>query len=108
MERPSEERDAFLAEFQRIVPLVHAEAGCLEYGPTIDVPTGIGVQVHYIPVHTQPYYRQLGFRPGQFPNAEAHYARAITIPLYAGLAEAQQDEVVERLLHAKPQERLSL
>ena len=37
-------RDAFLAEFQRIVPLVHAEAGCIEYGPTVDVASGIIVQ----------------------------------------------------------------
>jgi dTDP-4-amino-4,6-dideoxygalactose transaminase len=55
---------------------------------------GIGVQVHYIPVHTQPYFRALGFRPGQFPNAEAHYARAITLPLYASLSDEQQDRVV--------------
>src|SRR5262249_61058353 len=59
---------------------------------------GIGVQVHYIPVHTQPHYRKRGFQPGQYPNAEAHYARAITIPLYPTLTETQQDEVVEQLL----------
>jgi UDP-4-amino-4,6-dideoxy-N-acetyl-beta-L-altrosamine transaminase len=58
---------------------------------------GIGVQVHYIPVHMQPYFRALGFREGQYPNAEAHYARAMTIPLYPGLTEAQQDTVVARL-----------
>jgi UDP-4-amino-4,6-dideoxy-N-acetyl-beta-L-altrosamine transaminase len=58
---------------------------------------GIGVQVHYIPVHTQPYFRKLGFKRGQYPNAEAYYGRAITIPLYPGLTGAQQDEVVERL-----------
>jgi dTDP-4-amino-4,6-dideoxygalactose transaminase len=58
---------------------------------------GIGVQVHYIPVHTQPYMRKRGFRVGQFPHAEAHYARAITIPLYAALTETQQDTVVEQL-----------
>jgi quinol monooxygenase YgiN len=38
-------RDALLAEFHRIVPLVHAEAGCLEYGPTVDVPSGLGAQM---------------------------------------------------------------
>jgi dTDP-4-amino-4,6-dideoxygalactose transaminase len=58
---------------------------------------GIGVQVHYIPVHTQPVFRELGFKVGQFPNAEAYYARALTIPLYPGLAEDQQDTVVEHL-----------
>jgi UDP-4-amino-4,6-dideoxy-N-acetyl-beta-L-altrosamine transaminase len=58
---------------------------------------GIGVNVHYIPLHTHPYFRKLGFRPGQFPNAEAYYARALTLPLYPGLTEAQQERVVEHL-----------
>jgi len=58
---------------------------------------GIGVQVHYIPVHTQPVFRERGFNVGQFPNAEAYYARALTIPLFPGLAEDQQDAVVEHL-----------
>jgi UDP-4-amino-4,6-dideoxy-N-acetyl-beta-L-altrosamine transaminase len=60
---------------------------------------GIGVQVHYIPLHTHPYFRKLGFRPGQYPNAEAHYARAITIPLYAALTDLQQDTVVDQILN---------
>lgn len=58
---------------------------------------GIGVNVHYIPVHLQPYYRSLGFRAGQFPNAEAYYADAITLPLYASMSDAQQDRVVDTL-----------
>ena len=58
---------------------------------------GIGVQVHYIPVHLQPYYRRLGFEDGDFPAAEAYYARAISLPMYAALADAQQDIVVEQL-----------
>ena len=58
---------------------------------------GIGVNVHYIPVHLQPYYRGLGFRAGQFPNAEAYYADAITLPLYASMSDAQQDRVVDTL-----------
>jgi UDP-4-amino-4,6-dideoxy-N-acetyl-beta-L-altrosamine transaminase len=58
---------------------------------------GIGVQVHYIPVHTQPVFRDLGFTVGQFPEAEAYYARALTIPLFPGLTEDQQDAVVEHL-----------
>ena len=40
---------------------------------------GIGVNVHYIPVHTQPYYRNLGFQPGMFPEAESYYEDAITL-----------------------------
>lgn len=55
---------------------------------------GISVNLHYIPVHTQPYYRAMGFAPGMFPNAEAYYSEAISIPLYYGLTEADQDRVV--------------
>jgi UDP-4-amino-4,6-dideoxy-N-acetyl-beta-L-altrosamine transaminase len=58
---------------------------------------GIGVNVHYIPVHTQPYFRRLGFHAGQFPAAEAYYAGAITLPLYPTMTEAQQDRVVDAL-----------
>jgi dTDP-4-amino-4,6-dideoxygalactose transaminase len=61
---------------------------------------GIGVNLHYIPVHTQPYYRAMGFAPGQFPAAERYYAEAISIPLYAGLSEADQDQVVAALARA--------
>ncbi len=55
---------------------------------------GVGVNVHYIPVHLQPFYRKLGFVPGQFPEAEAYYSEALTLPLYATLTDGQQDEVV--------------
>ncbi|MCX8004214.1 MAG: DegT/DnrJ/EryC1/StrS family aminotransferase, partial [Burkholderiaceae bacterium] len=58
----------------------------------------IGVQVHYIPVHLQPYYRRLGFKEGDFPAAEAYYARTISLPMYATLTDAQQEYVVEQLL----------
>ena len=58
---------------------------------------GIGVNVHYIPVHTQPYYRRMGFKLGQFPNAEAYYRKSISIPLYFGLTEQDQDQVCATL-----------
>ncbi len=58
---------------------------------------GIGVNVHYIPVHTQPHYRNLGFAPGDFPASEAYYKAAISLPLYAGLSERDQDFVVAKL-----------
>ncbi len=61
---------------------------------------GIGVNVHYIPVHRQPYYESLGFKPGDFPVAEDYYSRAISIPLYAGLSDADQDEVILALKRA--------
>lgn len=55
---------------------------------------GIGVNLHYIPVHLQPYYRDLGFCLGDFPAAEAYYAEALTLPLYAGMLDAEQDQVI--------------
>jgi UDP-4-amino-4,6-dideoxy-N-acetyl-beta-L-altrosamine transaminase len=58
---------------------------------------GIGVNVHYIPVHLQPYYRDLGFHEGQFPQAETHGECAITLPLYPGMSNEQQDRVVNVL-----------
>lgn len=57
----------------------------------------IWVQVHYIPVHTQPYYRNLGFKWGDFPEAERYYAEAFSLPLYYDLTDAQQDTVVTLL-----------
>lgn len=58
---------------------------------------GVGVNLHYIPVHTQPYYRQMGFKAGDFPNAERYYAEAISLPMFQGLDEAQQDQVISAL-----------
>jgi len=59
---------------------------------------GIAVQVHYIPVHLQPYYSELGFKRGQFPEAERYYSRAISLPIYPDLKECEQDFVVETLV----------
>ncbi|MCO1603809.1 UDP-4-amino-4,6-dideoxy-N-acetyl-beta-L-altrosamine transaminase [Desulfosporosinus nitroreducens] len=58
---------------------------------------GINVNVHYIPVHTQPYYQKLGFNEGDFPQAEKYYAGAITLPLYYGLTEDDQDYAINKL-----------
>jgi UDP-4-amino-4,6-dideoxy-N-acetyl-beta-L-altrosamine transaminase len=55
---------------------------------------GIGVNLHYIPVHLQPYYRNQGFMPGDFPTSEDYYARAISIPLHAALTDEEQQTVV--------------
>ena len=57
----------------------------------------IGVNVHYTPIHLQPYYRRLGFAAGMFPNAEAYSRRAMSIPLYPALTDAQQEEVAATL-----------
>jgi UDP-4-amino-4,6-dideoxy-N-acetyl-beta-L-altrosamine transaminase len=61
---------------------------------------GIGVNLHYIPVHTQPYYRQRGFNHGDFPAAERYYAEAISLPLFATMTEQQQDQVLAALAEA--------
>ena len=55
---------------------------------------GIGVNLHYIPVPRQPYYRDLGFDPAGWPEAERYYAEAITLPLYPSMTDNQQDIVV--------------
>ena len=58
---------------------------------------GIGVNVHYLPVHLHPYYRARGFSEGNFPEAERHAAEAISLPLFVGLSYQQQDHVIELL-----------
>ena len=55
---------------------------------------GVGVNLHYIPVHTQPYYQELGFKVGQFPKAELYYQEAVSLPLFPTMTEIQQDRVV--------------
>ena len=57
----------------------------------------IGVNVHYIPVHLQPYFRSMGFGPGDYPNAERYYRQAISLPLFASLSESQQDQVINAI-----------
>ncbi len=59
---------------------------------------GIGVNVHYIPVHTQPYYKKLGFKSGDFPHAEDYYTNAISIPMYHHLKNEDQDHIVASLI----------
>jgi UDP-4-amino-4,6-dideoxy-N-acetyl-beta-L-altrosamine transaminase len=58
---------------------------------------GIGVNLHYIPVHTQPYYQALGFGNGDFPEAERYYQTAISLPLFSSMSEFDQDRVVATL-----------
>jgi UDP-4-amino-4,6-dideoxy-N-acetyl-beta-L-altrosamine transaminase len=57
----------------------------------------IGVNLHYIPVHTQPYYQTLGFQPGDFPEAEQYYREAISLPLHYEMSLDEQDYVVDCL-----------
>jgi UDP-4-amino-4,6-dideoxy-N-acetyl-beta-L-altrosamine transaminase len=61
---------------------------------------GIGVNLHYIPVHTQPYYQRMGFKSGDFPESERYYSEAISLPMYSGLTEEQQEQVISALKKA--------
>ena len=58
---------------------------------------GIQANLHYIPVHMQPYYQKMGFASGQFPEAEKYYKEAISIPLFSAMTEGQQDTVCSTL-----------
>jgi len=58
---------------------------------------GINLNLHYIPVHTQPYYQQLGFKKGDFPVSEEYYKEVLTLPLYFDLTNEQQDCIVDSL-----------
>jgi UDP-4-amino-4,6-dideoxy-N-acetyl-beta-L-altrosamine transaminase len=61
---------------------------------------GIGVNLHYIPVHTQPYYQRMGFQIGDFPEAECYYAQAISLPMFQTMSEEQQDDVAAAVRQA--------
>jgi dTDP-4-amino-4,6-dideoxygalactose transaminase len=61
---------------------------------------GIGVNLHYIPVHMQPYYQSMGFKRGDYPEAEAYYSEAMTIPMYPTMTYDQQDSVISALKKA--------
>ena len=58
---------------------------------------GLGVNLHYIPVHTQPYYARMGFKPEDFPQAQSYYREAISLPMFQTLTDAQQDQVIAAL-----------
>ncbi|MFL6763143.1 MAG: DegT/DnrJ/EryC1/StrS family aminotransferase, partial [Sphingomicrobium sp.] len=81
-------RSSFHLYVVRVDPSVHASAyaGLRE--------AGIGVNLHYMPVPRQPYYRDLGFDPADWPEAERYYAEAISLPLYSDLGEEKQDVVI--------------
>lgn len=69
---------------------------------------GIGVNIHYIPVHTQPYYLKLGFKAGDFPVAEQYYESAISLPMFPALTDGQQDIVVATLRELVNQQKVEI
>jgi len=58
---------------------------------------GIGVNLHYIPLHTQPYYKKMGFEIGDFPESEKYYEEAISLPMFHSMTEEEQDKVISVL-----------
>lgn len=58
---------------------------------------GLGVNIHYIPIHIQPYYQQLGFKSGDFPNAESYYANAVSIPMFHGMKKEEYRHTINAL-----------
>ena len=78
-------------DLDSIAPLTHADV----FKAMRDF--GILVNVHYIPVHTQPFYQALGFKWGDFPNAEAYYRSAISIPMFPSLSDKQQSKIINCL-----------
>lgn len=58
---------------------------------------GVFAHLHYIPIHIQPYYKKLGFKMGDFPNAETYYRQAITLPLFPELTLEDVEFIVEKL-----------
>lgn len=58
---------------------------------------GVGVNVHYIPIHLQPFYQKIGFKDGDFPIAEAYYMRAISLPLFSSMTDEVQNQIIKHL-----------
>jgi UDP-4-amino-4,6-dideoxy-N-acetyl-beta-L-altrosamine transaminase len=84
-------RSSFHLYVIRVDPIAHVSA----FQGLRDA--GIGVNLHYIPVPRQPFYRALGIDPANWPEAERYYSEAITLPLYTGLSESEQDQVIASL-----------
>ncbi len=92
LQRPVQHPDAF-SPFHLYVIRVHDRARHRAIFEGLRA-RGMGVNLHYIPVHLQPFYRRMGFAHGDFPEAEAYYAEAISLPMFPTLSEADQDTVI--------------
>ena len=114
--RIAERYDAELAALPLVLPFredfnysaFHLYVVLLEQTPALDRAAvyaalrnrGIGVNVHYIPVHTQPYFQRMGFQTGDFPQAEEYYSRALSLPMFPTLTREEQDEVIAAMKSA--------
>ena len=97
---PSEQENVTSAWHLYVIELTRDDASYRQKVFDFLRANNIGVNVHYIPIHLQPYYRNQGFGVGDFPVAETYYRSSITLPLYPDLSFAQQDEVVNVLIEA--------
>jgi dTDP-4-amino-4,6-dideoxygalactose transaminase len=61
---------------------------------------GIGVNKHYIPIHTQPFYKNFGFKSGDFPESESYYREAISLPIFPDLTKKEQESVISAVSKA--------
>ena len=105
--------DAAFADMPVTVPWQHPDAASAWHLYVLRVPSenhrrifdqlrkdGIGVNLHYMPVYLQPYYRELGFEPGLCPEAEAYYAEAISLPMFPTMTAEQQQTVIDKVRRA--------
>lgn len=106
--------DRELASLQLVRPWQHADGVSAYHLYPVRIPgkpgrrqvfdalraSGVGVNVHYIPVHTQPYYQAMGFISGDFPVAESFYEEAISLPIYPALSDEEQSHVIGALRRA--------
>lgn len=98
---PWQHPDSYSGMHLYIIRLKTAEIGDVHRRVFVSLrEQGIGVNLHYIPVHTHPYYRAMGFNFGDFPESERYYTEAISLPMYPTMTEAQQDQVIFALERA--------
>lgn len=100
---PSRNNDSYSALHLYVIKLEQCDAHRRRQVFDAMRAAGIGVNIHYIPVHTQPYYQAMGFKPGDFPQAEAYYACCLSLPMYPDLSTQQQQTVVDALTDALQQ-----
>lgn len=102
MTLPWQRPDSYSAYHLYVIRLQLGSLSELSHGEVFEALRfkGILVNLHYIPVHTQPYYKDMGFRHGDFPESERYYTEAISLPMYPNLTNEQQDSVVAALHEA--------
>lgn len=87
------------SSFHLYIVRLPAYSGAVSHKEAFEIlrSAGIGVNLHYIPVYRQPYYEAMGFKNAQLPESERYYSEAISLPLFPGLGEEEQKEVVQHL-----------